>query len=150
MGMKDSVIVLEKLDLLTKDLLGKLQVLSQGRSQATIVALRGDLGAGKTTFTQSLAKQLGVIDRVTSPTFVVLKNYGTGHEVFDQLVHIDAYRLENEKDLDVLNWGEYLDSKTNIIVIEWPERVKGALPGDTIWIDFEYKDEETRLIRCDI
>jgi tRNA threonylcarbamoyladenosine biosynthesis protein TsaE len=113
---------------------------------ARVVALKGDLGSGKTTFTQGVAKTLGVKEDITSPTFVILKNYELKNQVFNTLVHIDAYRLENHEELSILNWNEILEDESNLILIEWPENVAEALPKNTQQIDFNFVNENTRNV----
>lgn len=100
----------------------------QESNTATVLALRGDLGAGKTTLVQSLASLLGVTEIVTSPTFVVMKTYTTTHLVFTNLVHIDAYRIDDESELNPLNFKDVLKSPHTLVCIEWPERIARALP----------------------
>ena len=115
-------------------------------SGAVVVGLSGDLGTGKTTFTQFVAKSLGVKTKVNSPTFVIIKRYtltpplsrkGEGAPSpfrrrrgmrFKNLFHIDAYRLKNEKELLHLGWEEIISNPENIIFIEWPELVAKAMP----------------------
>lgn len=114
--------------------------------RATVVALSGDLGAGKTTFTQALAHALGVEGDITSPTFVIQKRYPLEGQVFSQLVHVDAYRLERADELRALDWDELLCDPATLIVVEWPEHVAGAIPHDAHTIYFTYIDEHTRDI----
>lgn len=113
---------------------------------ATIVALYGDLGAGKTTFTQAVAKALGVTETVTSPTFVIEKIYKLSHPHYTHLIHIDAYRLESGKELETLGWREIASDSKNLIFIEWPEKVADILPGNMHKIYFKFVDENTREI----
>ena len=116
-------------------------------NQATVVALSGDLGAGKTAFVKELANLMGVpIHDVTSPTFVIEKIYAISHSHFTHLIHIDAYRLEEEKELVSLGWNDVSVDPKNIILIEWPEMVKGLIPNDAEKITFRFVDEETREI----
>ena len=115
-------------------------------SRATIIALSGDLGAGKTTFTQALARALGVTDEVVSPTFVIQKRYPLEGQVFKNLVHVDAYRLEDVEELRALGWDELTADAENIIVIEWPEHVVGALEGDEHPLRFTYINQDLRDI----
>lgn len=114
--------------------------------QATVLALRGDLGAGKTTFTQALASELGVEENVTSPTFVIMKIYDLLGKKFTRLIHIDAYRFGSADELDALNFTDFLKDPKNLIVIEWPEKVAGKLPPETIYIDFKFISEAAREI----
>ncbi len=92
----------------------------------TTLALHGDMGVGKTTFVQGLAQGLGVPEHVTSPTFAIYSVYrGSGRT----LVHLDAYRLENEGQLEAILLDEFLVSPW-ILAVEWPERVAGWLRKD--------------------
>ena len=118
--------------------------LSPQESEATIVGLYGNLGAGKTTFTQSVARELGITQPITSPTFVIEKIYEINHKSFARLVHIDAYRLEGERELQNLNFEELVSNKNNLIFIEWPENVKDILPTNHIKLFCEFVDENSR------
>jgi len=120
---------------------------------ATVLALNGDLGAGKTTFTKALAKELGITEYITSPTFVIQKSYKcprrlTGQKVgeVEKLVHIDAYRLENGDEAMVLDLQNTVLNPRNLVIIEWAENIKSALPENTIQMHFEYIDETIRKI----
>lgn len=113
---------------------------------ATLVTLTGELGAGKTSFTQGLAKELGVEEVVTSPTFVLMKTYDTKDSVFEKLIHIDAYRLEGEKSLSPLGLDSYLENLKNLIIVEWPEKVEGQLPKSDVEIILEVLPDNTRHI----
>jgi len=108
------------------------------KNKAVIIALEGDLGGGKTTFVQGFAKGLGIKQRITSPTFVIMKKY-------DFLYHIDCYRIEDKNLLD-LDFKEIIDNKHNFVVIEWAEKVKKILPKNTLWLKFEYLDKNKRRI----
>lgn len=115
-------------------------------ARATVIGLRGDLGSGKTTFVQALARALGLTEQITSPTFVIEKIYNLdGKRVFKKLIHIDAYRLESGEELLKLGLTDLLQDKNNLIIIEWPERVEGVL-GEFRKITFKFIDEETREI----
>lgn len=116
-------------------------------SGALVVGLCGDLGSGKTAFTQAVAKCLGVKETVTSPTFVIEKIYKLGNKNFDHLIHIDAYRLESGSELLHLGWEEIAKNPKNIIFIEWPERIAEILSDNIKKIFFTFVDENTREIR---
>ncbi len=107
------------------------------RERAAVIGLSGDLGAGKTTFAQTLAFELGVREPVTSPTFVIMKQYrlpaGGG---FDTLVHIDAYRVESPEELRVLGFDDLLADGRNLICVEWAEKVEELLPTDSVRLRF--------------
>lgn len=117
------------------------------RTHATIIALQGDLGAGKTTIAKEISKLLGVKDNVSSPTFVIMKVYKTTDKRFKKLIHIDAYRLNKGEELLHLGWEEMIKSSENLIIIEWPENVKEILPKDVLDVRLEHKDEKTRTIK---
>ena len=95
--------------------------------KATIVALSGPLGAGKTSLTQAIALELGVVERVVSPTFVVAKWYMPGTGPFKSIVHIDAYRIESEDELEPLGFSEVVQKPETLVIIEWPEKLPLAL-----------------------
>jgi tRNA threonylcarbamoyladenosine biosynthesis protein TsaE len=114
--------------------------------KAAIVGLYGDLGSGKTTFTQSVAKILGAKEVVTSPTFVIEKIYDIKHSLFNKLIHIDAYRLEEAKEMNALGWNEISENPHNLIIMEWPERVAEILPERHIKINFKFISENEREI----
>lgn len=116
------------------------------QDSATIVALHGDLGAGKTAFVKGMAHKLGVAEHVTSPTFVIEKIYHLEGQKFDTLIHIDAYRLKGEHHLKVLGWDEVIKDPKNLICIEWPEQAEAALPSGVMHVYCSYIDEGTREI----
>lgn len=118
----------EELQVVARELLSSLTP----QETATLITLSGELGAGKTTFTQALARELGVTESVTSPTFVLEKIYDLANQPFKKLIHLDAYRLTGGKDLAPLNFEELLEEPMNLIVLEWPERVADALPTPTL------------------
>lgn len=118
----------------------KLAVDLANRKGPLVLALRGDLGAGKTTFTQSFAKALGVKKRILSPTFLIMKRFPLKAGNFQNLYHIDAYRIKAQ-DLKKLDISEILKGQ-NIVLIEWADRVREILPKGTIWIRFEHGERE--------
>lgn len=124
-------------------------VKSQEREGAVILALSGDLGSGKTTFTQEIAKHFKIKKEIISPTFVIMKSYEVDDDKFKNLIHIDAYRLEKGEDLKVLGWQELIHNKENIIILEWPEMVESHLPKDSFVIKISHRDEETRIFETE-
>jgi tRNA threonylcarbamoyladenosine biosynthesis protein TsaE len=108
-----------------------------------VIGLRGDLGGGKTTFTQGFAQALGVKDKILSPTFVILKKF---KKTKGYLYHIDCYRLNNGKELLELGFDDIIKDKDNIVVLEWADLVDDILPKETIFIDFEFINENKRKI----
>ena len=113
---------------------------------ATVVALSGDLGAGKTTLTQAIARELGISENVISPTFVIMKSYPINKGIHANLVHIDAYRLDSHKELERLGWAELIADSKNLILIEWPERVAEIMPEHFRKISLSHKNDEEREI----
>ena len=111
---------------------------------ATTVALSGNLGAGKTTFTKAFAQEIGITETITSPTFVIAKFYELKNKPWKKFIHIDAYRLESGDELSKLGFDELFKDPENLIFIEWPENVKSILPEKLTTISFEVIDEETR------
>jgi tRNA threonylcarbamoyladenosine biosynthesis protein TsaE len=111
-----------------------------------IITLSGELGAGKTLFTKGLALGLGVKKVVNSPTFVIMKIYPCSLKKIKQLVHIDAYRLESENDIINIGAVEYFGKKDTIVVIEWPEKIKNALPKKVKPILIEISEDKRRII----
>jgi tRNA threonylcarbamoyladenosine biosynthesis protein TsaE len=118
-------------------------------SNASLVALSGDLGAGKTTFAQAAAAALGVKESVNSPTFIILKVYALFGQRFDHLIHIDAYRLEGGAELMALGFDDLLRDPGNLILIEWPEHVMGILPEERTNIRLHIVEETVREIEIE-
>ena len=114
-----------------------------------VVCLEGDLGAGKTTFTQGLAAALGVSGRVNSPTFCIVQEHrrqSTAVGGNRLLVHMDLYRLHDENDVIAIGWEDYL-AQGAILVVEWPDRAGTLIPSDARHIVFTHLDgEESRRI----
>jgi tRNA threonylcarbamoyladenosine biosynthesis protein TsaE len=112
-----------------------------------VVALIGDLGSGKTTFTQFVAKELGASAVVNSPTFLIQKEYMLKNDRgIDILYHLDLYRLSSEKEVEEVGLKEILLDKKAMTFIEWPEKASGLLPQDTHFLTFTYLNETTREI----
>ena len=107
----------------------------------TVIAYRGDLGAGKTAFTRGLARGLGVTGRVTSPTFTIVNEYEGGRL---PLFHFDMYRLESSDELFDIGWEDYL-SRGGVCAVEWSEKVADALEG-AMRIDIRRGESETERI----
>ncbi|HPC06246.1 MAG TPA: tRNA (adenosine(37)-N6)-threonylcarbamoyltransferase complex ATPase subunit type 1 TsaE [Anaerolineaceae bacterium] len=105
-----------------------------------LVCLNGELGSGKTTFVQGLSQGWGSLDIVTSPTFVLVNQYQRMDG--NTLYHLDAYRMQNALEAEDLDLVQMIDS--GCLVVEWPENIREALPGDCLWIDMKYVAEESR------
>lgn len=114
---------------------------------AVVVGLHGDLGSGKTSFVQGIAKAFNIKNKILSPTFVIQKRYPLkDHDHFKNLIHIDAYRLDKPEQIVPIGWHDLSKDKQNIIFIEWPEKIAPFLPKDHKKIVFEFIDPEKRLI----
>lgn len=109
-------------------------------NRGEIICLEGDLGAGKTTFSQGLLRGLGAEGPYTSPTFVVIKEYKTKNR---NVYHIDAYRIGVE-DMVELGWEELVANKSNVIILEWPEKIKKIIPENSLWINLRHLNENKR------
>jgi len=116
-----------------------------------VLALYGDLGSGKTTFVQGLAKGLGVDRPIISPTFIIMRTYHNrlkSNDVrFKNFYHVDLYRIDNENDVQSLGLLELLGEKENIVAIEWPDKIENVLPEKRINIYFTYLGDDKREIR---
>lgn len=136
------------LEELQKEAQAFAQTLSSRASGATLLTLSGELGAGKTTFTQAFAKGLGVTEVVNSPTFVLEKIYQLPAPMrgFTRLVHIDAYRLSQGSDLAPLGFDALMKDVQNLILLEWPERVHDGLPVPVYALRFEAHTDGSRTI----
>lgn len=113
--------------------------------KATIVGLTGDLGAGKTTLVQAIARSLGVTEHITSPTFVIAKWYDTRDPKFQQLIHIDAYRIEDPTELITIGWETIKTEPNTLVVIEWPEKIEELLPEDTKRFVITHNNEQRHI-----
>ncbi|MFM2357762.1 MAG: hypothetical protein RJA61_499 [Candidatus Parcubacteria bacterium] len=118
------------------------------QQKACVIGLSGNLGSGKTTFTQEIARNLGVTETVTSPTFVIEKIYTLPDSaIFNRLVHIDAYRIEKEFEMKSLRWEEIISDPKNLVIIEWGERIQDLMPKDVLFVSFKFINENTREIK---
>lgn len=109
-----------------------------------VIALTGELGAGKTTFTQYFAKALKVKDKIISPTFVLIRQHPLKNGSI--LFHVDLYRLESEKAIKSLGLEELWHNPKNIVLVEWAQKAKNLLPENTLWINFKTVDQNTKKI----
>jgi tRNA threonylcarbamoyladenosine biosynthesis protein TsaE len=115
-------------------------------SVGLVIALSGDLGAGKTAFTQVFGCYLGVQEPITSPTFTIMKQYELEPVQFDALVHIDAYRLESEAEAKPLRLEEVFATPRTVVCVEWSERIPDLLPKDVVTVQLVITEGETRQV----
>lgn len=116
--------------------------------KALVLALEGGLGGGKTTFLQGFARGLGIKEKVLSPTFVIMKRFPLegNKSRFRNFFHLDCYRIKGPKDLDSLEFKKIINDPSNLVAVEWSERIKKSLPKKRIRMKFEFKDKNTRNI----
>jgi len=111
-----------------------------------VVALHGDLGAGKTVLSRGIARGLGVTEAVTSPTFTVAQEYELSEQRY--FYHLDMYRIDDEEAALAFGIDEFLFSPQAITVVEWPERIRGLLPErpELLNLQLRHLDEENRIV----
>lgn len=117
-------------------------VLADHLKRGQVVCLTGDLGAGKTTFAQSLLKAYGVTDYVTSPTYTLMNLYEVKNHA---LCHMDAYRIKDIEELHELGFYDLLYSST-VLVIEWADIIEEAIPTTAVWIELHYAEQGRDLV----
>ena len=108
-----------------------------------VIALTGELGAGKTTFVQGFAKGLKIKDKIISPTFVLIRQHKFDRRI---LYHIDLYRLENNINIKQLGIEELISNPNNLVLIEWAEKIEKNLPKNTVKINLKKINDMERLI----
>lgn len=109
-----------------------------------ILGLEGDLGSGKTTFLQGFAKGLGIKERILSPTFVIMKKFQIPK--FGNFYHIDCYRIQKPKEILDLEFKKIISTHGNIVAVEWADRIRKILPGNTLMLKFKLIDRSARKI----
>jgi tRNA threonylcarbamoyladenosine biosynthesis protein TsaE len=134
---------------ISKKLLDK--IIKTKSKKAKVVAFSGELGAGKTTLTQEIAKHLRIKEKIVSPTFVIMKIYKINqnsdyYSHFKKLIHIDAYRLDSQEELLKIGWEKLIVDKDNLIIIEWPERVLECISSLSFPVSLFHIDDNNREI----
>lgn len=119
--------------------------LGQTAKPGTVIALTGDLGAGKTTLTKSIAKGLGIEDVITSPTFTIVKEYDSGRL---PLYHFDVYRIGDVDEMYELGYEDYFFGE-GVCVVEWADLIEDIMPEEALRINIEYGEKEgERIYKC--
>lgn len=113
-----------------------------------LLALSGNLGAGKTIFIKALAKAMGIKEHITSPTFVLMKVYDLKFGKINKFVHLDCYRLSGQEDLAEIGLGDYLNYDNIVVAIEWADKIAN-LPDKAIKIHIALLEDEKRKISID-
>lgn len=119
------------------------QELAKNIKPGSVLALSGPLGSGKTTFTQSLGRALGLVNPIKSPTFTIIRRYPLEPGYF---YHLDLYRLESKSELESLGLEEIFSDAQSIAVIEWPQLLIDNLPPHTIHLSFTTNPDSTHTI----
>ena len=116
-----------------------------------MLALTGDLGSGKTTFVQGLAKGFGIKERVLSPSYVLIRQHKIKNlkSEIGNLIHVDLYRLSGVQETEMIGLTEFIGKKENVVVIEWAERAGDLFGKSALHIDFEYGKNNQRKIILD-
>jgi len=131
---------------LAGQLAGKI-IRQKSGDKAAVVALNGDLGAGKTVFAKGFARALKIKKTVNSPTFLIFKIYPLKNSSgFKSFIHVDAYRLKSAADLKILGFLKLLKDPKNIILIEWADNVKKIIPPDAIRLELRSGQKENERI----
>lgn len=133
----------ENLNLLARKVIDKTE--EKNKDEAFVVLLEGDLGAGKTTFSKHFAKCLEIEEDVSSPTFILKKEYTSPHHKIKKVIHIDAYRFDDPKEAKILKLEDDIKNKDSIILIEWPSKM-GYVKSDMV-LFFEVIDDNTREVK---
>lgn len=115
-------------------------------AHAAVYALSGDLGTGKTTFTQGFFRGLGVRGKITSPTFIFIRHYPFRRARFASLYHVDCYRVKEAREMNGMRFSKIMREPGALMLIEWPERIRKLLPKRTIWITFAHGERENERI----
>lgn len=114
---------------------------AQRNKKKRIIALTGELGSGKTTFVKSFTRAVGVNKKITSPTFLIIRRFPIKNKQFKNIFHIDAYRIKGNDEAISESIKNALLDKSGLVLVEWAENIKRALPKDTIWVKFKYGKE---------
>lgn len=112
-----------------------------------VFAFKGEMGAGKTTFISYLAKAMGIVDAVSSPTYGYVNEYESPY--YETVYHFDLYRVESEDEAYGIGIEEYIYGES-IVFIEWAENIANLLPEDCVWVNITKDDQEGRVIEVDI
>lgn len=133
---------------LARMLISEWLKINKKKNSNWLLCLYGQLGGGKTTFAQALAKELGVKGVISSPTFLIMKKYKPVKKINKKytLYHFDCYRIGSGKEIFDLGWEEIVMGENNIIIVEWPEKIEEVLPKNRLNLKFELIDENIRRI----
>lgn len=119
---------------------------SKPKKGAQVLALKGDLGGGKTTFLKGFAKGLKVRKKILSPTFLIFKKFKIRNKDFKNFYHFDCYRIQKPKEILELDFKKIISEPQNIVAVEWAERIKKILPQNIIWVFFGFLNKKKRKV----
>ncbi len=128
------------------EILAKEILKTRIEKRALVLGLEGDLGGGKTTFLQGFAKGLGIKEKITSPTFVIIKRFYVPCSIFHDFYHIDCYRIRELKEIFNLGLKKIISNPRNIVAIEWADRIKKILPKNVLFLKFGFVGKTSRKI----
>lgn len=129
-------------------LLGREIRASSGTGRhACVVTIRGALGAGKTLFAKGIGRGLGVRCTIHSPTFLLMKRYPIKRSCYTNLWHIDCYRIKKSSELGMLGARDIMHDPRNVVVVEWPDRIRKFLPRIAVRMAIMHSGGGTRIIR---
>lgn len=117
------------------------QMIAQQITNKDVICMTGDLGAGKTTLSQSIMKNLGIVESITSPTYTIVNEYHDPVKIF----HFDVYRINDSDEMFEIGFDEYLDQEA-VVIIEWANQIRDILPDEAIWIDIKYNEVEGQRV----
>ncbi len=123
--------------------------LARSLKQGCVIALIGNLGAGKTVLTKGIAKGLKVNHVIQSPTFVLMKVYPLKHKTLSALVHVDCYRVSSPQELHTIGLEDYIQDSSAVVVIEWADKMRSALPKQRMTMTIVSRKEKGRVITID-
>lgn len=134
---------------LARMLISEWLKINKNKNSNWLLCLSGELGGGKTTFAQALARELGVKGVISSPTFLIMKKYKPAKKINKKytMYHFDCYRINGGQEVLDLGWEEIIKGENNIIIVEWPEKIEKILPRNRLNVKFEVVGEESRKIK---
>jgi tRNA threonylcarbamoyladenosine biosynthesis protein TsaE len=126
------------------------EILKSNFKNSVILALKGDLGGGKTTFLQGFAKGLGIKEKILSPTFIILKKFQIPNSKYKYFYHFDCYRIEKSKEVLKLGFKKLISNPKNIVAIEWADKIRKIVPKNSLKIDFKFINKNNRKINVSL
>ena len=133
-----------KSQILTFDEIDRLAVkVAENMKKGGCIGLIGDLGAGKTTFTKKICKYYGIEENIKSPTFTYVIGYTSGSV---NVYHFDAYRIINPEEIYEIGFEDYVGEDGSVIIVEWSNNISDEMTEDTVYIEIEHNDENTRKV----